>query len=142
MKRVAASSVCDVFVDGASRGNPGPASLGVVFQSADGQIIKTISQRIGIATNNVAEYYALIFALQEALILGVRTLRVFTDSELMARQYSGEYKIKDAGLKVLYLLVTHLKSGFKALSVTHVPREKNKLADAAANRALDEAVLF
>ena len=131
-----------VFIDGASRGNPGPASVGVVFQDAKGKSIKNISSRLGIATNNIAEYYALIFALQEAIMMGVSELEVFTDSELVARQFTGEYKIKDASLKMLFLLIDHLRGGFKKLTVTHVPREKNKLADAEANKALDHEVLF
>lgn len=131
-----------VFVDGASRGNPGPSALGVVFQDAKGKNLKNISLRIGIATNNVAEYYALIFALQEAIIMEVHELDVFTDSELMARQFSGEYKVKEASLKMLFLLVEHLRRGFKKLTVTHVPREQNKLADAEANKALDQEILF
>ena len=129
------------YVDGASRGNPGPASLGAVLQDAGGKTLKTLSVRIGTATNNIAEYYALIFALQEAIILRADELQIYTDSELVARQFSGEYKIKEATLQQLFLLVTHLKQGFKKLTVSHVPREKNKLADAAANHALDENFL-
>ena len=127
-----------VFIDGASRGNPGPAAVGIVFQGKKGKNLKKISLAIGHATNNVAETYALIFALQEAIMLKEESLQVFTDSELIAKQFSGEYKIRDASLKALSLLVNHLKQGFKHLSVSHVPREKNKLADAAANEALDK----
>lgn len=131
------------YVDGASRGNPGPAAAGVVLQTADGKkTVKTLSIPIGIATNNVAEYTALILALQEALLLGAKELQVFTDSELVARQWSGDYKIKDASLKVLFLLASHLKPGFKKLQVSHVPREQNRLADDEANRALDRGDLF
>ncbi len=129
------------YVDGASRGNPGPAALGVVFQDENQKILKTLSVRIGNATNNIAEYYALIFALQEAIILRIDELQVYTDSELVAKQFSGEYKIKDETLKRLSLLVTHLKQGLKKVSVNHVPRENNKLADAAANEALDNNFL-
>ena len=128
-------------MDGASRGNPGPASLGVVIQDPEGKTLKTLSARIGTATNNIAEYYALIFALQEAILSRADELQVYTDSELVARQFTGEYKIKEASLQQLFLLVTHLKQGFKKLTVSHVPREKNKLADAAANQALDENFL-
>lgn len=130
------------FVDGAARGNPGPAAAGVVLQDAEGKTVKTLSVAIGHATNNVAEYAALILALQEALLLGAKELKVCTDSELVAKQWSGDYKIKDASLKLLYLLASHLKSGFKKLEVTHVPRERNRLADREANRALDSQVLF
>ena len=126
------------FIDGASRGNPGPAALGVVFQDARGNGIKSLSVKIGVATNNTAEYYALIFALQEAIIMGLDELEIFTDSELVARQFNGQYKVKDASLRALWLLVAHLRQGFKKLTVAHVPREKNKLADAQANKALDQ----
>ena len=131
-----------VFVDGASRGNPGPASVGVVFQDAEGEVVKTISKTIGVATNNTAEYTALILALQEALISGWKELKVYTDSELVAKQFAGQYKIKEPSIKLLFLFVSHLRRGFKKLTVTHVPREENKLADQAANKALDEGTFF
>ena len=131
-----------VFIDGASRGNPGPASAGVVFQDEKGDTIKTLAIRIGKATNNIAEYSALMFALQEAALMRVKDLKVFTDSELLAKQFNGEYKIKEDTLRVLYTLVVHLKKAFKHLSVTHIPREQNKLADREANRALDEGFLL
>lgn len=130
------------YVDGAARGNPGPAAAGVVFQNSSGQTVKTLSVALGNTTNNVAEYAALVLALQEALLLGVKELQVFTDSELVARQWSGDYKIKDASLKVLFLLASHLKQGFHKLSVSHLPREKNQLADDEANRALDSGGFF
>ena len=130
-----------VFIDGASRGNPGPAAVGVVFQDKRGKTLKKISLAIGRATNNIAETLALIFALQEAIIIKAEELEVFTDSELIAKQFSGEYKIKDASLRTLALLVNQLRRGFRHLSVTHVPREKNKLADEAANQALDKDLL-
>ena len=130
------------FIDGASRGNPGPASAGVVFQDAAGQPIKNLSIRIGNATNNVAEYSALIFALQEAVLMGVKELQIFTDSELLAKQFNGEYKIKEDTIRVLYRFAAHLKNGFKRLSVAHIPRERNKLADNEANKALDQGFLL
>ena len=131
-----------VFIDGASRGNPGKSSIGVVFQDVNGKSAKTISKAIGIATNNIAEYSALIFAMQEALMDGVKELAVFTDSEIIARQFSGEYRVKEPTLKVLHLFVTHLRKGFKKVTVSHVPREQNRLADWEANRALDETTLL
>jgi ribonuclease HI len=127
------------YVDGASRGNPGPASFGVVFHGPDGKPGKKIGAVIGTATNNTAEYFGLIVAMQEALMMGVHELEVFTDSQLVARQFSGEYKIKEPSIRQLCVFVRHLRKGFKKISVTHVPREENKLADAEANRALDEA---
>lgn len=131
-----------VYVDGASRGNPGPAAVGVVFQDADGKTFKTISKCLGVATNNTAEYCALILALQEAVMRGIRELEVYTDSELVAKQFSGEYKIKEPSIKVLFGLVSHLKQGFGKLTVSHVPRENNKAADQEANRALDAGEFF
>ena len=131
-----------VFIDGASRGNPGPASAGVVFQDEAGKIIKSLSVRIGSTTNNVAEYSALILGLQEALMMGCKDLKVFTDSELLAKQFNGEYKIKEDTIRVLYSLAAHLRQGFKSLSVSHIPREQNKLADQAANKALDYGFLL
>ena len=131
-----------VFVDGASRGNPGPAAVGVVFQDAQGKVLKNISEKIGPSTNNIAEYCALIFALQEAIIMGTRELEVFTDSELLAKQFNGEYKIKDPTLKLLSLMIGRLRQGFRKLTVTHVPREQNKLADRQANRALDQELFL
>ena len=130
------------FVDGASRGNPGPSSCGVVLKNPAGEVIRTLGMTIGVTTNNVAEYTALILALQEALLAGAKKLTIFTDSELVAKQWSGDYKIKDASLKVLFILASHLKRGFQAVSVSHVPREQNKLADEAANRALNQEELF
>lgn len=127
-----------VFIDGASRGNPGEAAIGVVFQDLKGGVVKSLSLKIGTATNNVAEYCALIFALQEALIMRVQELEVFTDSELVARQFNGEYKIKEAGLRPLFLIAKNLTRGFKDVRLGHVPRSENKLADREANRALDQ----
>ncbi len=127
-----------VFVDGASRGNPGPASIGVVFKNAKGEVVKTLSSKIGTTTNNTAEYFAFIFALQEAMMMGVKELEVFTDSELLAKQFKGEYKVKEDSLKLLFMIVTHLRRGFKKITVSHVPREQNKLADQEANKALDQ----
>lgn len=127
-----------VFVDGASRGNPGPASIGVVFKDSKDQVVKSFGSKIGTTTNNVAEYSALIVALQEALMMGWTNLDVFTDSELLAKQCSGEYKIKEDSLKLLSLFVKHLRRGFERLQISHVPREQNKLADQEANKALDQ----
>lgn len=131
-----------IYIDGASRGNPGPASVGVVFVDSKNEVLNLISKRLGTATNNIAEYSALIIALQAALIEGYKEVDVFTDSELLAKQFSGEYKIKEDTLKVLFLFVSQLRQGFKKVTVSHVPRERNKLADQAANKALDEQMLF
>lgn len=131
-----------MYVDGAARGNPGPAAAGIVIQDASGHTLKTLAIPLGHATNNVAEYMALVFGLQEALLLGAKEVSVFTDSELLAKQWSGEYKVKDDSLKRLHRLASHLAPGFKTLTVSHVPRERNTLADKEANRALDGGLLF
>ncbi len=130
-----------VFIDGASRGNPGPSAIGVVFQNPEGLVVKELSIKIGETTNNVAEYMALVFALQEGLMMRLGELELFTDSELLARQFSGQYKIKDPVLHRLALQVKHLACGFDKISVSHIPREENKLADCQANKALDQFFL-
>jgi len=125
----------EMYVDGACSGNPGEAAVGVVI--TDGQeIIKNISERIGKATNNIAEYTALIFALQEALILRANEVKVYTDSELMHNQLKGEYKVKDAQLKSLYLQVQHLVEGLRSFEIKLIPREQNGAADKLATQAL------
>jgi len=126
------------YIDGASRGNPGPASAGIVFKGTNGEIVKKKGARIGVNTNNAAEYMALVLALQQALMDGVKELDVFTDSELLAKQFNGDYKVKEESIRLLFLLATHLKQGFKKLTVRHIPREQNKLADEEANRVLDQ----
>ena len=131
-----------IYVDGASRGNPGPAAFGMVIRDDSGKAVKSAGQRIGSVTNNVAEYFGLIFALQEALMLRADEVEIRTDSELVAKQFSGEYKIKDTILKALSLIVKHLERGFKLVRVVHVPREENTDADGLANKALDEISLF
>ncbi len=127
--------ILDIYTDGACSGNPGPAGIGVVFKQ-DGLIIKEIAKPIGHGTNNLAEYTALIYALQEALILKAEVVHVRSDSELMCRQVNGRYMVKDAGIKVLFDQVQHLKSGFKKFTLTHVRREFNKEADALSRQAV------
>lgn len=128
-----------INIDGASKGNPGRAGIGAVIFGPGGEEIKKLSRYIGTATNNVAEYTALIYALQEALMLGARRVAVFSDSELLVRQFSGEYKVRDEGLKRLMKQVEHLRGGFAGVSVSHVGREDNKTADMLANQAVKDA---
>jgi len=125
----------EFYIDGGCQGNPGPAAVGIVVMQ-NGEVIKNISQPIGYATNNIAEYAALIYALQEALILRADTVKINTDSELLCRQVKGEYKIKNPNLKFLNILVTHLSEGFKSIDIRHVPREKNCDADKLASAAI------
>ena len=131
------SSLLEIFTDGACSGNPGPSGIGVVI-SRDGQVIKRISKFIGLATNNLAEYTALIYALQEALILKASEIKISTDSELLYHQIKGRYKIKNEKLKILFDQVQNLIRGFKRFDLECIPREKNQEADRLATQALRE----
>lgn len=126
-----------INIDGASRGNPGRASVGVVLRDAEGKTLKEHGRCIGRETNNVAEYTAMIDALRLAAGMGARELVVRSDSQLLVRQLTGRYRVKNPGLKPLFAEIQKLKRGFKAVSFEHVPRERNKRADALANEALD-----
>lgn len=125
----------NIFIDGACSGNPGQAAIGVVFKQ-NGKIIEEIAKPIGEATNNIAEYSALIYALQEALVRQVKEVKVFTDSELVFHQMTGTYKVKDQRLKFFYDQVQQLKRGFRRVELRHIPREENKEADKLATRAV------
>ena len=127
-----------IHVDGAARGNPGPAGAGAVLAPAGSRKPEELSVFLGEATNNVAEYCALVLALQRAARLGVARVEVFTDSELLAKQVTGEYRVKDKYLHVLHVLIGELRKGFEEFSISHVPREKNRAADRLANRAVSE----
>ncbi len=124
-------------VDGASRGNPGPASYAVILRGPDGAPRFEVGKYIGRTTNNVAEYYGLITALDYAAAQGIDRLLVRSDSELLVRQMQGRYKVKSADLRPLYERARKLANGFAYFAVEHVPREQNSEADALANLALD-----
>jgi len=126
-----------INTDGCSKGNPGRAGIGVVFKDEQGNIIRKIHKNIGIATNNVSEYTALIIALENALADGYQDIRILADSELMVKQINGQYSVKDANLKVLFEKVIALLKQFKTKSIQHVPRELNKEADELSNIALE-----
>jgi len=126
-----------IFADGASRGNPGPAAIGATIKDKRGKLITSISQCIGKATNNQAEYRAIIAALEEATKLGARQIDIKMDSELVVKQINGEYRVKKATLKPLYQQVKQLQGQFKGCTLTHVLRQQNKEADKLANKALD-----
>ena len=131
---------CELWIDGASRGNPGPAGIGVVcFDGADTPAWQ-LSKSLGHTTNNVAEYLALVYALQEAMRRDQRVVTIKTDSELLARQVNGQYRVKEPLLKLLHDLVTHLRDGFQTFSIRHVPREQNRLADKLAGQAADRVL--
>jgi ribonuclease HI len=126
-----------ILIDGCARGNPGPAGCGVIILDADARTILEKARYLGTATNNVAEYTALIDGLREAVDLGAREVGVRTDSELVVKQMKGEYKVKDVKLKELFAEAQRLSRGFAVVSFTHVQRENNKEADRLANRAVD-----
>lgn len=128
-----------VNTDGGARGNPGPAGIGVVFFDAKNNIIAEFSEFIGDATNNVAEYKALIRALEKAREFKYQELECRLDSELVVKQLRGEYKVKGSHLKELYEKVQEL-TFFLPVSFKHIPREKNKEADYLVNKAIDQAL--
>ncbi len=124
-----------IFSDGAAKGNPGPASIGASLLE-EGVEVATISEYIGIATNNVAEYKALEAAVLKALELGYQSIDINADSELMIKQLKGEYKVKNLELKVIYSSIKISLSKFENYSLNHVRREQNQRADALANLAI------
>ncbi len=126
-----------VYTDGASRGNPGPASTGAVIYDDSGREVHTVSNRIGRATNNEAEYRAAIAGLEAALALGVRDVELRMDSELVVRQLDSRYKVRNPALQRLFGRVKDLQWRFASFQVQHVRREQNRRADELANEALD-----
>lgn len=130
-------SAIKIYTDGASRGNPGPASIGVSFTTVKGEEISTLSEVIGDQTNNFAEYTALVRGLEEAKANKAEKIWIKTDSQLMVRQVLGEYKVKSDSIKDLYKQVIELLKSFEKVRVEHIPREQNKRADELANQALD-----
>jgi ribonuclease HI len=129
-----------VHVDGGARGNPGPAAIGIVVSDADGAPLEQLGEAIGATTNNVAEYRALLLGLELAHDLGAEEVEVINDSELIARQIGGEYKVKHAGLKPLFTEAMRELRGFHKWAVRPVRREQNARADELVNEALDEAL--
>jgi len=127
-----------LYCDGASRGNPGPASIGFVLLDPEGETVVEIGEAIGVATNNVAEYRALIAGLETAGSRGVTDLEVRLDSLLLVRQVTGEFRVKAENLKPLHRRAVALMRGFDRATVEHVRRHLNTRADALANQALDE----
>ena len=128
-----------IHSDGGARGNPGPAGIGAILQAENGEILASVSQYLGVATNNQAEYKALIAALEKAQLLGADELDCFLDSELIVKQINREYKVKNKDLAPLFLQVNNLLSKFKKYSFNHIAREHNKEADRLANEAMDRA---
>jgi ribonuclease HI len=128
-----------LFADGGSRGNPGPAASGAVLVGPDGAVLREYAEFLGVATNNVAEWRALVVGLEGALELGIRELDVRLDSELVVRQLSGVYRVKHPDLVPFHARARRLLAQFAAVDVRHVRRADNALADAVVNRCLDEA---
>jgi ribonuclease HI len=126
-----------VHVDGGARGNPGPAAVGIVVSEPEGEVLDQIAERIGVETNNVAEYRALLRGLQRAAELGAREVEVINDSELVARQLNGIYKVKHPSMKPLFDEAMSALRGFDRWAVRSVPRAQNARADALVNAALD-----
>jgi len=126
-----------IHIDGAARGNPGPAGIGVIAKDGHNKIFE-MAEYIGEATNNVAEYSALIRGLEEVLLRGFKEAHFISDSELIVKQLNGQYKVKDKNLQRLYHHAQTLISKMRGFSIKHVRREHNKEADELANRGIDE----
>ena len=126
-----------IRTDGGARGNPGPAGIGAVITDAKGAGVAEVSKYIGIATNNVAEYLAVIYALMEAAREKADEIVLYVDSQLVARQLKGDYRVKDADIKKFFDIALSLLRFFKKVEINEVPREENKAADALANRAIN-----
>ncbi|MGB6713466.1 MAG: ribonuclease HI family protein [Candidatus Cybelea sp.] len=127
-----------LFADGGSRGNPGPAASAAVLLDPGGELIEEIGAYLGVATNNVAEWTALVLGLEAASKRGIRRLGVRLDSELVVKQLGGEYRVKHSGLQPLYARARRLLRDFAEVEIRHVPRKQNALADALVNRVLDQ----
>jgi ribonuclease HI len=128
-----------VHVDGGARGNPGPAAIGVAVSDPDGNVLERHSETIGVATNNVAEYRALLRGIEAARSLGAAEIELVGDSELVVKQVKGEYRVKDPGLKPLHAEVRAALAPFASWTIRHVRREQNAEADRLVNAALDAA---
>ena len=128
-----------MHVDGGARGNPGPAAAASVISASDGELLDEHAQLLGTATNNVAEYRALLLGLHRARELGADEVEIVGDSELIAKQVQGVYKVKHASMRPLYLEAMEALRGFASWSIRTVPRAENAHADALVNAALDRA---
>jgi ribonuclease HI len=126
-----------VNVDGGARGNPGPAAIAAVVRGPDGEVLEEAGEAIGDATNNVAEYRALLLGIEKAQAHGADSVKLLGDSELVVRQVQGRYKVKDANLRTHYLEVQEALKGLASWSIDHVRREQNADADRIVNEVLD-----
>ena len=131
------TSACRLYTDGGARGNPGPAAAAGIIQDADGSVVAEVSEYLGVATNNVAEYRALALTLRKAKELGCQAVAIHMDSELIVRQLNGLYKVKDPKMRELYGQVQGLLRQFTDWKVQHVRRADNQRADELVNSVLD-----
>ena len=131
-----------IYIDGGARGNPGPAGIGVVMLDSGKKKIKEIYKYIGEATNNIAEYSALVCALEEARVYGAEDIVLHMDSELVAKQLSGEYKVKNAGIRNLFEKAVEILKVFNSFEIKHIDRSQNKDADKLVNKAINLAGFF
>jgi ribonuclease HI len=129
------SQALEIYIDGASRGNPGPSGIGVII-CRQGEVLKNISESVGNTTNNIAEYKALIYALEEALIIKPASVIIYSDSQLLCRQINGQYKVRDPEIAVLFRRATQLISALGTVKVSHIPREENRGADKLAGKGV------
>jgi ribonuclease HI len=126
-----------INADGAARGNPGPAAIGVTIKDDKGKLVDSISRHIGKATNNQAEYRAIIAGLEKAVKMGAREVEALTDSELVVKQINGKYRVKNTSLRLLYEEVVKLIGTLEKFSIRHIPRIRSTEVDSLANKALD-----
>ena len=138
IKDILSNKILSIHTDGAARGNPGPAAIGVTIKDESGKLVGTVSRRIGKATNNQAEYRAIIAGLEKAKKMGARQVKIYSDSELAVKQINGRYRVKNTALRDLYAQVVKLTASFESFSISHVRRSHSAEADNLANRALDK----
>ncbi|MBU0613807.1 ribonuclease HI family protein [Patescibacteria group bacterium] len=129
-----------MHADGGARGNPGPAGAGAILHNNEGIVLAELSEYMGVATNNQAEYRGVVIGLKKAKELGIEELKVFLYSELIVKQINGEYKVRNAVLAKYFLEVYNLKQSFRIITFSHVPRAKNADADRLVNQAIDSAI--
>jgi ribonuclease HI len=140
MKSLGSEDRLIIYIDGASRGNPGRAGAGIWITNGEGEKISEVSRYLGHKTNNEAEYWALLLGLREAKRLGGEALQIFTDSELVERQIKGVYRVKDLDLKALHKTVIENLKTFSSFEIESIPREENKEADRLANQAIQRRI--
>lgn len=128
----------NIYIDGATKGNPGPSAVGIIVKDVDGEVVERMSEYIGDGTNNRAEYIACVKALKLAKDIGLYSLVIYSDSELVVKQLNGEYRVKDKNLYEYYKEIRKLEKDFDSVEYKHIPRENNKEADGLANTVLKD----